>query len=95
MTRKIYFLDRAVDDIKEAYGWYEEQQSGLGKRFGEAVLETVAEISKFPFAFPNKFKNSRETIIPGFPYVIIYRFTGTAIFVQAVFPARMNPRKKY
>jgi plasmid stabilization system protein ParE len=66
MTRKIFFLDRAVADIKIAYDWYEEQQNGLGKRFEESVQKTVAEIAKFPFAYPDKFKKSRETLIPKF-----------------------------
>jgi plasmid stabilization system protein ParE len=95
MTRNILFLDRATSDIKIAHDWYEEQQEGLGKRFKKAVEERVVEISKFPFAFPQKHKIVREAVVPVFPYIIIYRFDNVSVFIQAVFPARMNPSKKY
>lgn len=95
MTRTVFFLDRAIDDIQYAFDWYELQQESLGTRFKKAVEEVAIEISKFPFAFPNKHKVSGETIIPKFPYVIIDRFDKTTIYIQAVFPARMNPTKKY
>jgi plasmid stabilization system protein ParE len=95
MIRKIVFLDRATADIEIAHEWYEELQEGLGERFEKAVEDIVREIVKFPFAYPNKHKNTRETVIPKFPYVIIYRFDNISVFILAVFPARMNPSKKY
>ncbi len=95
MTRSIAFLDRAISDIAVAIDWYERQQKGLGIRFEKSIFEIVDEIAKFPYAFPNKNKLSRETVLSKFPYVIIYRFDKKTVYIQAVFPAKMHPNKKY
>ena len=45
---KSKILHFAKEDIREAANWYEERQTGLGKRFTGQVREKVSFIKKTP-----------------------------------------------
>lgn len=95
MAYNIFFSDQAKQDIQNAYNWYEEQQTGLGERFFSCVEEAAISIKSAPFAFPQKHKSTREKVLRLYPFILIYLIEEKNIYVQGVFAAKQNPKKKY
>lgn len=91
----VFYQERAITEIQEAFDWYETQQPGLGYRFVDAVDETAEIISAYPFASPVKRRNMREALVAPFPHIMIYKVDAAAIYVLAVFSARKSPEGKY
>ena len=50
MSYSLVFNTEVETDVKEAYDWYEEQQSGLGDRFEAAIEHQLSSILKNPQA---------------------------------------------
>jgi hypothetical protein len=57
---------RITDDIDDGYGWYEDEQEGLGERFLAAIRNKIKTIELNPEAFgsrANKKFRRRHSII--------------------------------
>lgn len=67
---KIEFSPGAADDILEAKLWYNLQQKGLGKRFGDDLEATITAIKSNPFHASIKFHNIRTASLKIFPYSV-------------------------
>jgi plasmid stabilization system protein ParE len=67
---KSVILPVAKQDIKEAATWYNERQSGLGKRFTDHVRKTVHYIRQNPNAVAKRYDNIRTALLDAFPYMI-------------------------
>ena len=62
----------ALQDIIEAYDWYESSKTGLGEEFAATIKKIIDEIIRHPQTYISKYNVSyREAIIKKFPYVII------------------------
>ena len=81
----------ASTEIQEAVIWYEEQQSGLGKRFASEAETTIYRIAHFPEINSEMVKNIRRAIVPGFPYGIIYSTGKDLVEVYAVAHLHRRP----
>lgn len=72
MGIKIVFLPPATQDLRKAQDWYEEQKTGLGKEFLQAVLEQAEKLKhtlinhRF-FIYPVGFIQMKK-----FPYSIFF-----------------------
>lgn len=91
----LFYAPLALEDINDIVCWYEKKQEGLGDRFLNSVFETGESLKKVPFGFQSGYKETREAIIPTFPYVLIYSIENRIIYVHSVFPTKRNPKKKY
>jgi toxin ParE1/3/4 len=95
MTGRLLFKAQAQQDILDASLWYEQNATEtLGKDFLQAVLKECEYIQMHPLAYPKKYKNTRELVMKRFPYIIVYRVEKDAVFVLAVFNAKLDPAKK-
>ena len=79
-------------EFLESITYYESQQTGLGQRFNEAVIEAVRRIQ----AHPNMYrlagsKQCRQCRIPKFPFGIIYRINNNRIEIIAVMHLHRKP----
>ena len=54
MPRQFHFHPLAKDEYKSAYAWYEDQQPGLGERFGKAIRQKLQQIAGHPEAFGSR-----------------------------------------
>ena len=88
---------RAQKEISEAWNWYEDRQRGLGDRFLKEVITRIRKIEQTPERYPTRFKSYKETPVPVFPFLIIYRINkkGKLIQIVSVFHTSMHPKKKY
>jgi plasmid stabilization system protein ParE len=50
VTRPLLLEPEAIRELDEAVTWYEEQRSGLGQRFLDAVGVTLEQVVAFPAA---------------------------------------------
>jgi hypothetical protein len=93
MAYRIVFLPQVYDDLQEAVDWYNDKQSGLGKRFILAVKRNYSLLKKDPFCIAVKFDEIRCMPVSGFPYTIHYRIEkdDATVVVFAVYHTSRNP----
>jgi len=91
------FSSRAQKEINESWNWYEERQPGLGDRFLKELTDRIYIIEQTPDKFPTRFKTYKETQVPVFPFLIIYRINNKKklIRIVSIFHTSRNPKKKY
>ena len=88
---------RAQREITEAWNWYEDRQPGLGDRFLKEVRARIEKIEQTPERYPTRFRSYKETPVPVFPFLIIYRINKRKklIRIVSVFHTSLDPKKKY
>ncbi len=91
MTVPIFIQPEAEAEITEAYRWYEEKCSGLGRVFLERVEEAFDRIQAVPELHAMVLRNVRQTLVKQFPYVICYVFENGVVDVVAVFEGHRDP----
>jgi toxin ParE1/3/4 len=91
MAYSIVIPAEAGQDIEEAVRWYEEQQTGLGIRFYQQVLEMLERIVINPKYYSFIRDEYRRISVTPFPYNIIYKLINTTVIVLAVFHTSRNP----
>ena len=91
------FSSKAQREIAESWNWYEDRQLGLGDRFLNEITEHIRKIEQTPIKFPIRFKSYRETPVPVFPFLIIYRINEKKkiIRIVSIFHTSRNPTRKY
>jgi plasmid stabilization system protein ParE len=91
------FSSKAQREIAESWNWYEDRQLGLGDRFLNEIAEHIRKIEQTPIKFPIRFKSYRETPVPVFPFLIIYRINEKKkiIRIVSIFHTSRNPTRKY
>lgn len=70
----------AIQDLEEAYFWYEMQRSGLGDELVLCFDECLEILQRNPF-FEIRFKDIRILKTRRFPYQMIYRIKDNAVIV--------------
>src|SRR5438270_1976579 len=68
MTRRVILRERAQNDLRSAFEWYESQRRGLGEAFLAAVGERLESIAAFPNANPVIWREMRRAVVSRFPY---------------------------
>jgi plasmid stabilization system protein ParE len=95
MKRRLRVSREAEAEIDEAIGWYEREVRGLGRRFREAVGETLLQAAEHPelgSTVPYVADvDVRRQIVKKFPYAVVYYETGDEIRVLAVAHGRKRP----
>ena len=93
MTQKIIIRPEAEKDINSAYDWYEEQQSGLGVEFAQALSDSMDLILEFPKMYSELYRGIRRALLKKFPYGIYYLVQDETDIVVAVHRLAMDPEK--
>jgi len=89
---KLYsFHPDAITEADEAARFYEERQTGLSKRFIEALTDTVSRIRRNPRLYPKIYKEIRKCRVLRFPYGVIYRDKKDLIEIIAVLHFKRKP----
>lgn len=93
----IIYSSRAQKEIAKTWEWYEDRQQGLGDRFINEIMRRVLLIEQNPYRYPNRYKSYKETPVPVFPFLIIYRINKRKrlVGIVSVFHTSINPRRKY
>ncbi len=88
-----YYTPEAKHDIRIAAKWYNEQRSGLGKRFTAAIQGKLNQLCAFPKSAVIKYDDIRTAPVQVFPYMIHYRIKeeGKRVIVIGVYSMFQNP----
>ncbi|HRP88680.1 MAG TPA: type II toxin-antitoxin system RelE/ParE family toxin [Edaphocola sp.] len=90
---KTFILPTTKADIKDAALWYNQQQSGLGKRFTKEVRAKVVDIKTNPLAYSVRYDDVRTAVVDVFPFMIHFIIENKNIIVTAVLNTSLNPDK--
>ena len=93
MIRKLKISPKALSDIQDAIGYYNQQQKGLGKRFADTAYDTVKQIGKMPQAASISHADIRYKVMQSFPFIITYRFDDGTLDITRVFNTYADPDK--
>ncbi|MBN2088811.1 type II toxin-antitoxin system RelE/ParE family toxin [candidate division KSB1 bacterium] len=85
------FHPDAFSEADTAAQFYEDQKSQLGKRFIEALTDTISRIRRDPQLYPKVKDNIRKCRILHFPYGVIYREQKNFIEIIAVMHFKRKP----
>lgn len=91
MTCRLVIQPEAESDLDEAYRWYENQRSGLGREFITCVEAVFKRICETPELHPIVHNSVRQTLLKRFPYVVCYVFAEDCVDVVAVFHGHRKP----
>jgi len=89
---KVVFTAAARADIVAAHNWYEIRSPEAASRFRDALQTIVARIEMKPRQFPATSHRAQRALLPGFPYLVIFRETAISAVVVAVFHSRRDPQ---
>lgn len=90
---QVRFLEPAFIELDDAIEYYEIQLQGLGKKFLDEVLDSIALITQFPDLFPKNSEHTRKAVLRKFPFNIIYTLFKDDIYIIAV--AHQNRQPEY
>lgn len=94
MDFRIIIEDKALNEARDAYDYYEKQQEGLGERFKTELEKGINRLKANPELY-RKIKNDiRQKLLYKFPYVIVYEVFDDTIIIYAVFHQKRNPKRK-
>ncbi len=85
------FLEEAQTEFFEAGNYYEDRESGLGKRFRDEVWNVCSMILDHPVMWRERAGGFRRVNCPVYPYYIAYFIRGEMILIAAVAHARRHP----
>jgi len=85
------FHPEVSSEIGASYRWYQEQAEGLGDDFLNELESAYQAVVEFPKTWPLFRRCFRRFLLPRFPFSIIYRERGDAIFVVAVMHNSRKP----
>lgn len=85
MPNLVRLKDSAVEDLAEAYDWYETQQVGLGDKWLDAVGVCLDSIERHPRGNAVAYKDCRQALVKPFPYSVFYQITDQGIVVRGIF----------
>ena len=89
MTYTLLVKAPAVQDMEEAFEWYESKQIGLGVKFLDEVEGFYNRITLNPAHYQSH-RNQRIAVMHRFPYKIVYEIEGDTIVVYAVYHDKRN-----
>jgi hypothetical protein len=89
----VVFDPDARAEFLAAVDYYEERQTGLGRRFRTVVEMEIGGIKSMPFRFRVLHAPFRRCLIPKFPYAIIFTIEPTFMLVVAL--AHMSRKPGY
>jgi plasmid stabilization system protein ParE len=89
----VIFLVEARAEALDIFRWYEEQRTGLGIVFGDALDTAIGRVRELPLAHPVVYRDLRRALVDRFPYALYYRAQSDAIVVVAVVHGRRHPNR--
>jgi plasmid stabilization system protein ParE len=91
MPRRVDLLAEAEADLDAARAWYFDQSFSAGDLFSAEIDAAFEKIISAPDRWARVASGIHRYRVPGFPYVIVYRFTDDAITVVAVAHTSRRP----
>lgn len=88
---RVEFHPEALAEFRAAAEYYEQQQTGLGERFANAVEMAVAHVVAAPTSWRVIEDDIRRCLTKVFPYAVLYSIELDHVLVVAVMHCRREP----
>jgi len=92
MALPVVYRRKVGRDLAAAYGWYEEQRSGLGEEFLSAVEATFDAIERVPEMFGRVHGEVQRANVSRFPYGVFYRVEPKQVVVLTILHTARDPK---
>lgn len=89
--KRLTYLSVAEIELAEAAQFYDKRETGLGRKFLDAVAECAAKIRANPERWPFYEKPVRGCRVMSFPYRLLYRELPDRIQIIAIFHLSRYP----
>lgn len=93
---KVYRLrlrPELLDDVAEAFSWYEERAEGVGQALVCAFFAAVASAGREPLLYRNVQGEFRRALLRRYPYWLYYTVDRDEIVFLLLYPARRDPAR--
>lgn len=87
----LQFEDAARFHVRDASRWYRRHLPSRARTFEAAFGTLQASLQAAPLRWAEFEAGYRRTMLPGFPYWVIYRVEGEVVTVVAVVHQRRRP----
>jgi plasmid stabilization system protein ParE len=84
MAARLIVSPDARDNIADAEAWYEAQRLGAGQKFMARMRRCIRAIRNAPLGHTPLHGPYRRAVVPGYPYIAIYRYDPTTRTVSVV-----------
>ena len=92
MPVPLILTQKAQEDLDDAFQWYEDQESGLGKEFIRCIDAKIAELNRHPLHHQVvKSDRVRRALINRFPFSIYFVNEEELITIFAILHQRRSP----
>ena len=92
MALPVVYRRKVGRDLARAYGWHEEQRTGLGEEFLADVVRSFDAIEQFPEMFARVYGEVRRAILSRFSYAVFYRVDPGQVVVLTVLHTARDPK---
>ena len=84
----------ALSDIQSITDWYNETQTGLGKRFQETAINQINSLNINPQIYAIRYKEIRCLNVKKFPYMVHFYINDETLTTEilAVISTSQNPK---
>lgn len=93
MNSTIRLRPQVVDDVAEAFRWYQERGEGLGFEFLRAYNAALGALGKSAVLHRAWYKDFRRILLRRFPYAIHFQVSGKTVVVVLVSHCTRSPRQ--
>lgn len=87
----VVILEQAFEELKDAIAYYEEQQTGLGRKLKEEVSRHINWILNHPTVPRLRNESYRRVNLKVFPYYVPYIVRGKTLWILAIAHAHCKP----
>jgi plasmid stabilization system protein ParE len=84
MSYQLQIQRSAIQEMHEAFVWYELRQSGLGYEFAEEIEACLEKLTANPQHYTQLYPPYRRILVKRFPYAVFYEIEGDTVFVVHV-----------
>lgn len=82
--------EEAIQDMADAFEWYETKRAGLGSEFLEEIERLCNRIEQAPEQY-QLHRNQRVAVMHRFPFRVVYEIEKETIVVYAVYHDKRDP----
>ncbi len=84
---QIVWTGLARRDLRSQVAYVAERSPAAARRIQSAIREAVEQLDDYPFrGRPGRYEGTRELVIVGLPYVVVYRVREGIVRILRVLP---------
>ena len=88
---QVRWTESATQDIRGIARYIRKDNPAAARAVAKATLDAADSLSLFPFkGREGKIADTRELVVSGLPYIVVYKVTKTAIHVLHIYHGARN-----